>query len=288
MHRRVLNFKRKLYKNKNKLLLVIFVLFCCVVVGKIGFSYYLTRGDFGSSASITVPGFAPKVNASYDLNQNIDLATTITNNKNLAPGAVGKFKIDIDFSKVDSNSSYRLYFDRSNIPKNIHFYVDQDLTDEISDIYGVQLSDYYNKSAEHYIYWTWIYSDTPESNSNDSLYMNTNIVLPFGVDIIQRIENNTFVVNDYERPTGRVHLEGNSGSIDFNFDFENISTASNYNIYFDKENKDGVLHLYSDSSFQNEIASLPVYYDGENTLVTSSVYWRLDDSSSTNLYYIVY
>ena len=97
MHRRVLNLRRNLYKNKTKISLAIFIVFCCAVVGKIGFSYFYTIGNISGNTTINTLGFSPIVNDSAQRNQSINLRETITNNKNLAPGAIGKFNIDIDF-----------------------------------------------------------------------------------------------------------------------------------------------------------------------------------------------
>ncbi len=288
MHRRFLNLKRNLYKNKNKISITIFIFLCCIVIGKTGYSYFFTNGGFSGNTSVNVLGFSPLVNNSIDRTQIINLTDTITNGKNLAPGAIGKFNVDIDFTNAEMNSSYRISFDRSNIPNNIKFYVDENLTKEITVIDGTQLAEYNNKTAEHIIYWKWIYSDTPESNANDSLYMNTNITVPYTVEIMQRTNYSSVKINDMKRPTGRVYLSGNSGSFNINLDFDGFESGTNYNVYFNKDNKSSVLHLYTDSEFQNEISSLPVSYDGVNNLVNNTIYWRLDDSSRTNLYYIVY
>lgn len=288
MYCKILNLKNKIMQNKKKTLVFVAVLFC-ITSTKVGFAYYYTEGSYTGSASIEIPAFAPKVNDSYDISRSISLTNTITNGKRLAPGAVGKFKIDIDFSNMGYDSYYKISFDRTNIPTNIHFYADEELTKEITNIEGVQLKDYENKKAEHYIYWKWIYNNTTESNENDSLYMNKEITIPFTAEIMQKVNDyETLVVNNYERPTGRVYLSGNSGSFNLNVDFKNISSASNYKIIFDKEDKSEVVHLYSDSLFQNEITSLNINYDGENTLVSNTIYWRKDDSSLVSLYYIVY
>lgn len=290
MHRRFLNLKRNLYKNRKKLSLTIFVLFCCVVIGKIGFSYFFTEGNYNAntSNSIYIQGFSPLVNSDVERTQTIDLTDTITNGKNLAPGAVGKFNIDIDFTGVETDSSYRISFDRNDIPNNLKFYVDEKLTKEITVIDGTELASYTDKTAEHIVYWQWIYSETDESNENDALYMNKDIVVPYNVEVTQITNYSSVMVNDMKRPTGKVHLSGNSGSFNINLDFNGLTSGTSYNIYFNKENKSNVLHLYSDSAYQNEISSLPVSYDGVNNLVNNTIYWKLDDSSSTNLYYIVY
>ena len=287
MHRKILNLKRKIRKNKRKISVTSFVIFACIVVGTIGFSYYFIKGEFVGTATVTIPSFAPKVNGSESMSQTIDLKTTITNNKNLAPGAIGSFKIDIDFSKVSKDSYYKVYLDRTNIPNNIHFYIDKNLTTELTSIEGVELEDNSNKLAEHYIYWTWIYNDNPESNENDSLYMGQEINLPFFSYLSQKVEKNTIIVNGYEKPTGRVNINGQSGSFDMSLNFANISTSTNYKIYFDDIPSN--VHLYSDSSHQNEITSINDFYNGENQSVNKTIYWKTADMANVNasIYYIV-
>ena len=71
------------------------------------FAYFVTTGNFSGVSTLTTIKFGPKVNDSTNVNQNINLASTITNNKNLAPGAVGKFKIDIEtYKKYISKNSF--------------------------------------------------------------------------------------------------------------------------------------------------------------------------------------
>lgn len=61
-------------------------------------------------------------------------------------------------------------------------------------------------------------------------------------------------------------------------------------VLFNKEEMPSGFHLYSDSSYQNEITSLLNIYDGEHNNVTKTVYWKLDSgvANNLNLYYIVY
>ena len=290
MHRRILNLKRKFRRNKKKVFITTFMFFCCIVGGIVGFSYFFTEGSFGGNGTTKVPSFAPKVNGSYNMSQTIELDKTITNGKNLAPGAIGRFKVDIDFSEVGTDAYYKVYFDRANIPNNIHFYVDENLSKELSLVEGVQLEGNSNKIAEHYIYWTWIYNDTPEGNANDNLYMDKEITLPFSAYVSQKIEGHQILVNDYEKPTGRINLSNSqSGSFNMTFNFSNAS-SQNYSVYFNKEDMPNGFHLYSDSAYQNEITSLLNIYDGENNNTTKTIYWKLDSGVANNLklYYIVY
>ena len=284
-HNFLLNRDRK-RKKLIKSSIVVSCLVVCAILIKVGLSYYVTSGNFNGSATVTVLGFSPKVNNSTNISQTIDLSSTITNNKNLAPGAQGKFKVDIDFSNVESDVNYKIYFDRSNIPSNIHFYVDEDYTDELTTIDGVQLKDYNDKIAEHNIYWSWNYVNTPESNANDQLYMNKNITLPFVTEINQKITKRTIIVNGYERPTGKVYLNGTQGYFNLQIDFSNVSPI-NYKIYFNKKELSNNIHLYSDSSYTNEINNILDYYDGINKITTKTIYWKSDSTISNDLYYIV-
>lgn len=43
---------------------------------------------------------------------------------------------------------------------------------------------------------------------NDSLYMNSEITLPFTAYVSQNVDKHTIIVNEYEKPTGRVNLSG--------------------------------------------------------------------------------
>ncbi len=286
---KLLKLKRKFRRNKRQIGITAFVLFACIVVAGVGLSFFYTSGSFsGTSSTITIPEYAPIINGSKNMNQNINLSNTITNNKRLAPGAVGKFKVDLDFSSVDSDAYYKVYFDRTNIPNNIHFYVDKDLSSELFSIEGVQLLENSNKTAEHYIYWTWEYSDTTESNENDSLYMNQEINLPFVAYVSQNVERHTVIVNDQEKPTGRINISGTQGSFNINLDFSNFDSSKNYKVYFNSDDVSSGLHFYTDSSYQNEITNINGTYNGSDSSINNTIYWKYDGGSlNTSLYYVV-
>ena len=249
-------------------------------------SYYYTDGSASGTSSIHIPEFAPKVNGSSDNYQTINLASTIDNGKSLAPGARGKFKIDIDFTYVETDAYYRVTFDRTNIPNNIHFYVDENLTTELDEFEGIEYSGYGDRLAEHYIYWQWIYSNDPDSNQNDNLYMGQEIDLPFEAYISQRIDDGAIIVNDLEKPTGRIFLSGTEGSFNVELDFSNVSLI-NYVINFTKG--DVPIHFYSDSSYTTEITNVHGIFDDSdnNTYQVETIYWRSDISLSNSFYYVV-
>ena len=167
-------------------------------------------------------------------------------------------------------------FDNTDLPENLHFYVDENFTSELTTIEGVQYLDDYNKVAEHYIYWKWDYLNNETANSNDNLFMDKEIIVPFEVRISARVNKNTILVNGIEKPTGRVNLI-------------NLS-RTNYKIHFNISDISNNLHLYSDSSFVNEITDISDIYDGVNNEVTKTIYYRFDESLNplTRLYYIVY
>ena len=295
MHNIMNKIKTIRKKNIILMLLSVFVLSLCV---SYCFSYYYTSGNLATvSYNINIPNFAPKVNGSYNLSQSIDLSSTITNNKNLAPGAEGKFKIDIDLSEVETDVYYRISYDRTNIPNNLHFYVDEEFTSELNYINGVEVTSNTNRVVEHYIYWRWILDNSETSNQNDSLYMGQSISVPFTTIVSQQIEEHATIINNYEIVTGRVnlietHTGSNLGSFSIDLDLTGLTPSHDYYIYFGKNELSSNLHLYSDSSYQNEINNISVIYDGENTNVTKTIYWRLDNDNistlSDGLYYIFY
>lgn len=282
--------KGKGYLRLKMIIIVIMILFA-VSLCYICYSYFYTQGSFSiSESSISILEFSPLVNSSSNNNQSIDLSSTITNNKNLAPGAQGKFKVEIDFSSVESDSYYRLTYDRTGIPNNLKFYFDEDYTAEFSSLEGTIYANHYNNQiAEHYVYWKWIVDDSEASNENDSLYMGQNISVVFTAYISQMVEKNTIKVNNEEKSTGRIyisgtHTGGNKGAFNISLDLSNATSNSQYRIYFNEKELSNALHLYSDSGYQNEINYIQGVYDGVNNNITSTVYWKLDSGSISSLY----
>lgn len=177
----------KLLFSKIKKTYIIYALLCMFVFTactSFCVSYYTVTGEVtATSNSIVVLDFAPKVNNNGNFNQSINLANTISNGKTLAPGAQGSFDLNIDFTKVYYDAHYVISFDGTNIPTNLHFYTDSSRTNSLTTITGTKLESSSNQVANNTIYWEWEYSNTQESNANDSLYMNQNIVVPFTIAI---------------------------------------------------------------------------------------------------------
>ena len=283
-----MNNKKNFFLRKN-IIIILFLTLVLTISFPYCYSYFTTSGRFSVTDNIKILKFIPKVNNSVNLNQEIDLSTTITNEKNLSPGAEGKFKIDIDLSDVEYDSYYKVYLDNSNIPQNLHFYVDENYTSELTFIEGVQYLDNVDKLAEHFIYWKWDYVNSDAANSNDNLFMNKEITVPFKVDVISRVNQNTILVNDIEKPTGRILLVGQEGSFNLKLDFKNL-LSTNYKIHFNLNDVPNKLHLYSDSSYTNEITDISDFYDGVNKTITKTIYYRFEGplDTFTMLYYIIY
>lgn len=277
------------FKINKKTFLIIFMIIIGVVFIPIGYSYYTASGSIYASSEIALPDFIPMVNGSSNMNQSISLASTITNNKSLAPGAIGKFKVDLNFSNIGANAYYKIEFDRYYLPDNLRLYIDEGLTTEIDSIEGVHYLSNSNNVVEHFIYWKWIYEDTQEANENDNGYMGSQLDVDVAIYISQTYEDHDLVlVNDFQIPTGRISLSGNYGSFNTKLDFSKISGSTSYNVFFDKETV-GDVHLYSDSEYQNEVTSLSGTFDGTTSIITTPLYWRCEGTCSNGgLYYIVY
>lgn len=276
---------------------IIMILFLFIIsLSTFCFSFFFTTGGFSGSKEVIIPAFDPRVNSSSSNSQSISLADTITNNKSLSPGAEGKFKIDIDFTDVSTNSYYKVYYDRTGLPNNLKFYVDEDYTTEFDNLEGVEYKDNSDRTSEHYVYWKWIVDNSASSNANDSLYMGQDIGVDFTAHISQMVEKNTIIANGVEKPTGRIniastHSGNNKGAFNFNLDFSNVSANTQYRIYFNEKELSSNLHLYSDSSYQTELNYIQGTYDGNNTQVTNTIYWELETGNintlSNGLYYVV-
>lgn len=271
----------------NKIVYIISFIFL-IVLSSLGYAYFTTTGSFSAKATLDTIVFAPKVNGSYNIFQTINLADTITNGKNLAPGAEGKFKVDIDFTQVGTNVYYKVYNASTNIPNNLKFYVDENRTTEFNNISGTELKDNQNRLAEHYVYWKWVYDDSADSNLNDSLFMNQDIPVTFKTIVSQVVESNNIIVNNYEKPTGRInlvdtHIGNNTGSFNITLDLTNVPANGKYRVYFNNKELSNNLHLYSDSGYQNEISYIQGTYDGVNKDVTNTIYWVLDNDNVSTL-----
>lgn len=285
-----MNKIKKYFSKKN--IIFVSLLICCLTISfSFCYSYFTSKGTFVASAYHKIIWFNPVVNSSFDRSQSINLASTITNNKTLAPGAEGKFKIDVHLGYIDLDTYYKLSYDRTSVPENLHFYVDEEYKSELTTIEGIQYQDYHDnlEPFEHFIYWKWDYVDSEEANANDNLYMGKDITVTFNVDVSQHIENRTIIANNREKQVNKMLIVGNNKSLSVKLNFQNLN-PTNYRIHFEKSDEISNVHFYSDSSYRNEIKSVSGYYDGTNDEVTRTIYWKTDDDRRITgvVYYTVY
>ena len=118
--------------------------------------------------------------------------------------------------------------------------------------------------------------------------MNQDIPVTFKTIVSQVVESNNIIVNNYEKPTGRInlvdtHIGNNTGSFNITLDLTNVPANGKYRVYFNNKELSNNLHLYSDSGYQNEISYIQGTYDGVNKDVTNTIYWVLDNDNVSTL-----
>ena len=161
------------------LILTLIIVISLFVVTLTTYSIFKVQGS--GKTTFETANFSYTVNAAE-----LNLKNTITNNKPLAPGSEGKIVLNIDLSDMEVAVDYIIEISRDYLPNNIKFYSDSSRTNEIQNIEGTfSIND--NTSISHDIYWKWIYSETDESNENDSLYMGTDIQVLFNATFSQKV-----------------------------------------------------------------------------------------------------
>lgn len=182
----MMKIRKIINEHKIKLVFAVFTIFICIFSLDISFSRFYTEGTFSASTTIYFMSFAPIVNDNGEFTQTMNLSNTITNNKELGPGASGQFNIKIDFSKIDPSVDYVIDVDRTYLPNNLKFYTDSGYSTSFSTITDTHLKDNPNDTVTYTIYWKWEYKTDAASNANDSLFMNSEINLPFSVSFYQK------------------------------------------------------------------------------------------------------
>ena len=161
-------------KNKRIFLAVICAIlgFTSILLGTI--SYYGTRINgtvIGKSKS-----FSFDVYHQSEQFTEIDLYNTINihNGKErvINPGDSGDFTLTVVGTGSEVNIDYSIVFTSSNTPSNMHFYLDENKTNEIT-IRNYTISGTINVGSDmtntHTIYWQWPY-DSGENNIDDINY----------------------------------------------------------------------------------------------------------------------
>ena len=160
-------------KNKRIFLAVIFAIlgFISIILGTI--SYY------GTTINGTVTGktkaFSFDVYHQSNKFTEIDLYDTIKNPSGegvINPGDNGEFALTIIGTGSEVNLDYRIVFTSLNTPSNMHFYLDENKTEEIT-ISNYTIRGTINVGSDmtktHTIYWQWPY-DSGANNIDDINY----------------------------------------------------------------------------------------------------------------------
>ena len=167
----------------------------CIICYVLGISivfipkvYSKYRAYASSNLNLNVAKWVIGVNGS-STNSSINLNNTITNTSyatSLVPGSTGLVQIQLDFTNVEVVTDYTVTFTRENLPNNLRFYSDSGYQNEIQTINGSYTPGNTATSTTD-LYWKWIYSETEESNTNDSLFMDSNISLGVTINANQRV-----------------------------------------------------------------------------------------------------
>ena len=180
------NRKRSLIKTLSLFMMVIvFLCFTCPI------TYSKFVSETASTASIDVAKWSFKIDTKKSDGVSINLVDTLVNNSysttHVIPGTMGVINFDIDFSDSLVASIYKIEVDRekSNIPSNLKFYVDEARTIEMIDYQEkVSLEDI-DKVISKNVYWKWVFTEDDETDD----WSNKDITLVLKVTGQQDVEN---------------------------------------------------------------------------------------------------
>ena len=92
----------------------------------------------------------------------------------IAPGTYGNFALEVDGTGTEVSFNYGLTFTVTNMPTNLKFYSNADMTTEITATDGVYsitsgtvAVDAESKIAQSTVYWKWVYENAPGETAND-------------------------------------------------------------------------------------------------------------------------
>lgn len=168
-------------KNKRLFLAVICAIlgFIAILIGTI--SYYGTT--IQGTAIGRTKSFSFDVYHQNKKFTEIDLYDTIKNHSGkegvINPGDSGEFNLTIVGTGSEVDLYYSIVFTSSNAPSNMHFYLDENNTNEIT-ISNFTLKGTITRGSDmtktHTIYWQWPY-DNGISNSDDINYAGTTFTI---------------------------------------------------------------------------------------------------------------
>ena len=170
-------------KRNTKVKLIIILIVIITTIMSIGFAYAKYKTTLQGETSIKIAKWSFKViDGNPQTIDVLDFPITRTDNNSdvqedsIAPGTYGKFQIEIDPRGTETMLIYEININFTNKPKNLRFYLDENMTYELEVINAnLQISDFLSLEdvkniAEKTIYWKWAMetgSTEEEINNND-------------------------------------------------------------------------------------------------------------------------
>lgn len=155
-------------KKKKKSLKIIFVYYSIVIVLLIyGITFSQYKTTVSGEAKINTAKFSFKMTDELS-SVNLELSDTLTDNlysKNkLVPGSSGVLQLEMNFSDIETATSYSISLDNLNsqIPENMKLYTDSSYNVEFSGYTGI--TELGTDKVTRKIYWKWNYTTVDETN----------------------------------------------------------------------------------------------------------------------------
>lgn len=175
--------------------LVVLVLLVVLSISIPSLARYMNESK--NKANIDIAKWNFKINDSTITSSTISLASTIdTNNKYstkyVVPGTNGVIPIEIDADDSEVSLSYKISFNLSQLPDNLHIYTDSNKTllfDSSNIVEDTILITDTNKKNNYNLYWEWEYKTDETSNKNDSLWQDKNIELIINIEAKQIVRD---------------------------------------------------------------------------------------------------
>lgn len=175
---------RKTMKNgRRKAFIILILIILIIALTGVAFARYITRLNGSTQVSIAKWNF--KVTAGSSQSLDIDLAQTRLANDTqevdrakVAPGTIGALQLNINATGSQVSLEYDIDLTLTQIPENLIFYSDAEMTKALYKENGViHLDGYFgandvNKTATQNLYWRWKLETgltQSEINANDIL-----------------------------------------------------------------------------------------------------------------------
>lgn len=145
---------------------ILFFLILLVIIGPFTYARFFHKSKPTNKISVATWSF--KIGNSKN-NYSIDLADTIIKNEysttKVVPGSCGIIQFDIDFSSTKVDALYNISIDdeKTNVPSNLKFYIDDGYSQEFVGFSGEVSLDNINNSLVKRIYWRWDYTEEDEN-----------------------------------------------------------------------------------------------------------------------------